>query len=59
MGHAVEVGTCGVSDAGWGLPAVVLVGPAMVVGPAPASGTHGWIHGRQGGCGCGLFVGVC
>ena len=60
VGHAFEVGTCGVSDAGWGLPAVVLVGPTMAVGPEPASGMHGWFHGRQkGGCGCGLFVGVC
>ena len=25
VGHAFEVGTCGVSDAGWGLPAVVFL----------------------------------
>ena len=36
-----------------------LWGWAEIVGPEPSFGACGWSPERQGGCECGLFVGVC
>ena len=59
LGHFFGVVICDVVGRDLGVRGMHLCGWAGIVGPEPSFGACDWSPERQGGCECGLFVGVC
>ena len=58
-GHVFGVAICAVGGVGWVLYDLVWWEQVVVVVQVPTFGGSDWFLERQGGCGCGLFAGVC